>query len=127
MPSAEIRDLDVLLPQPIKVRLDGKVWTVPGDLPAPTYLRLRQLAAEGDVDDDEEAQLAVMAELYDMLLDLFRVHQPDLVELPMGVAQLVRAVGVIYGDAPADPPTKRQPTPRSPRKPPRPSSTPSPS
>jgi len=106
MPASEIRDLDVLLPQPIRVKLGGREYLVPGDIPAPTFLRLQELAQEADAEGADSADnLAVMRELYEMLLDLFRVHQPDVEELPIGLGQMVAAVGQIYGGQAAPPTT----------------------
>lgn len=91
--ATKIIDLSDVVGPPLKVRLqaDGPVYKLPADLPAPLYLKV---SAYGDSEMDE----AEMAEdLYEELLDLFRVHQPDLAELPIGMVALITAIPQIYG------------------------------
>lgn len=91
-------DIDDLVPADITVRVRGEEYTLPGDVSVPTYLTLTRLA--GDVVDGEaEDPESAVVELHDRLLDLFRVHQPDLQELPVGPRALLPLV-FRYLDAP---------------------------
>lgn len=94
--SQAIIDLDVALAKPLKVRLAGQTYTLPGDIPAPLYLAVTSFAdaGEGEVDERQLTET-----IYGELLALFRVHQPELVSLPIGLAQLAVAVPKIYGGA----------------------------
>ena len=42
-------------------------------------------------------ELDLVEEMYDEVLDLFRYKQPTLKELPLSLAQVVLAIGHIYG------------------------------
>ena len=104
---AKIIDLDELLGEPKKVRLGGRVWVLPPDLPVELYLRIVKLNEEGAGEGD------LVEALYEQLLELFRYKEPKLKELPVGMNQLVTAVALIYGQADdgegdAVPPRKRQ-------------------
>lgn len=90
--SQKIIDLDALVGPPLKVKLNDKVFKLPPDLPAPLFLKISTYA-ESDLD-----QVEMAADLYDELLELFRVHQPDLEELPIGISQMVMAIPQIYQD-----------------------------
>ena len=90
--AQKIVDLDAVAGQPIKVKLGGKHYLVPADCPTPLYLRMLNLADQGDPDDPQ-----IVAQLYGDVLELFRVHQPDLESLPLGLTQLVESLGLIYG------------------------------
>lgn len=90
--SQKIIDLDALVGPPKKVKLGGEIYSLPADLPAPLFLKI---STYGDSEMDESE---MFADLYEELLELFRVHQPDLEDLPIGVAQLVLAVPRIYQD-----------------------------
>lgn len=72
-------DLDALAPEPKTVRLWGKVWLLPADLLLSTVVRLTRFAESGDAEASGSELPAEMAEL---LLELFRVHQPNLEKLP---------------------------------------------
>lgn len=98
MPT-EIIDLDEAVQKPKKVKLGGQIYTLPGELPAPLYLRLRaeeQAYAEqveaGEANGDQRIE-----DLNDLLLDLFRTHQPDIEELPAGIVQLFTVIPRVYG------------------------------
>ena len=98
MPDAQIIDLDALVGPPKKVRLAGEVYKLPADLPAPLFLKISTYA------DSEMSEAEMAEDLYEELLELFRVHQPDVESLPIGIAQMVLAVPQIYqgGDEPAE-------------------------
>jgi hypothetical protein len=89
---------------PIDVLIHGQTYTLPGDIPAPTYAKLlaiqdqaRQSLEAGD--DATEANRSTNLAMADELLELFRVYQPDLARLPLGVNEMVAAIGFIYSPA----------------------------
>lgn len=95
-----ITDLSDLLKEPRKVRFEpnGPLYVLPGDLPAELYLRI-QIAESAEITADYVKVLA------DQVLELFRVHQPDLDELPCSLAQMVALIPRVYNDEePEDPP-----------------------
>lgn len=98
--SQKIIDLDALVGPPLKVRLNERVYKLPPDLPAPLFLKISSYADSGL----DEAEMA--ADLYDELVELFRVHQPDLEELPIGIAQMVAAIPTIYQDGASEAPAE---------------------
>lgn len=91
---AEIVDLDELLGAPKKVRVGGKVYTLPPDLPAELYLKIIRLARE----NASEAEM--IEALSGQLLELFQYGDPKMKALPptLTISQVVLAVGKIYGD-----------------------------
>jgi hypothetical protein len=105
-------DLDALVPTPKRVRLAGKVWELPGDLPMELFLRTQayeQRIAGG------EPEVNLVRELNAEILELFRVHQPGLERLPaIGLVQMMRALGQIYG--PGAPPGEATPPNRAARR-----------
>lgn len=102
--SQKIVDLDAALGEPIRVKLKGTIYKLPPDLPVELWLAL------GETDEPEEdapeltplqkadAMRVEVEELYTMILDLFREHQPDLEKLPIGMGQLVTLIGNVYGE-----------------------------
>src|SRR4051794_35129170 len=100
-------DLDALAPAPKRVRLAGKIWKLPGDMPMDLFMRTQGYEARVAAGEDEAAMLL---ELQQEFLDLFKVHQPTLKKLPnIGIVQLLRALGQIYGGTPpgeATPPNR---------------------
>lgn len=114
--AQQIIDLDQAVPESLIVKLGGKRYKLPGDIPIPDYLAIQRLSnsiteAAGEADGEQVAQ--VMEELYERVLELFRIEQPDLEELPLGPQRLGALVVAIYTraaeeDADAtDPPTRR--------------------
>lgn len=95
--SSEIVDLDAVVGPPKKVRLGGTVYVLPGDIPVELYLALNQAAQAEEAGDGDQVEI-----LYEQLLDLFRIHQPDLETLPLSMTQLVQAIPTIYGGADTD-------------------------
>lgn len=93
-------DLDDLVPADITVRVRGEEYLLPGDVPVPEYLALTNLASEIADQTSEDPEASVVG-LHDRLLALFRVHQPDLQELPVGPRALLPLV-FRYLDAPAE-------------------------
>jgi hypothetical protein len=106
-------DLDALAPKPKRTRLGGKVYKLPGDMPMELFFEIQAFEARTTAGEDETV---LLGELRDKLLSLFQVHQPTLKALPpMGVVQLLKALGAIYGGAVGEPPapnrqTRRQKT-----------------
>jgi hypothetical protein len=87
---------------PIDVILHGETYRLPGDLPAPLYVKLlalRERAQTASAGEAEGATQELNLQLHDELLALFRLHQPDLERLPLGVNEMVLAVGYIYSPA----------------------------
>lgn len=106
-------DLDALAPRPKRVRLGGKVHRLPGDMPMGLFMRIQAFGQRVAAGDDETAMLA---ELSDELLELFQVHQPQMKTLPpMGITQLLQALGAIYGGGPGEAPAQTR-APRSRKK-----------
>jgi hypothetical protein len=91
--SQEITDLDAsgVIHAAKKVRLHGEVYTLPGDIPAPLFVQLMAFAENPGLED--------AAALYREILALFRVHQPELETIPLGLNELTHAVGFIYNGA----------------------------
>lgn len=107
---------------PLNVRLKGRDYLLPADLPAPLYVEIQLLSAMTGPDIDAEAANEATLRVYGKILALFREHQPDLEDIPLGISEMVEVVGIVYADAveaddgaPADPPaaaTEKTPTPR---------------
>ncbi len=107
-------DLDALAPRPKTVKLDGKVWKLPGDMPLPLFFQLQ--AYEQRIEEGV-TESVLLAEMSDALLSLLKVHQPQLKELPgIGLQTLVAALPAIYsggaavGEATPNRETRRQRT-----------------
>lgn len=97
------------LVEPKQVRLvhDGPVYKLPPDVPVPLMLMLEHYA-EHDITTE------LVRDIYEQVLTLFRVYQPDLTELPIGLTQMLTLVRRVYSpDEPqaeqeqAAPPTRR--------------------
>lgn len=102
-----IIDLDALAPPDLNVRLGGKTYRFPGDCPLPVFLRIQALQQKVDAGEDEDA---LLADVQEVILELFQVKQPTMKQLPagIGVIGLMSLIGTLYGAedtaAPADPP-----------------------
>lgn len=97
MPHVDVDLSTVAVNAPKTVRLtpDGPVYRLPGDIPAPLYLKLRSYdGREDDLDDDQ-----AVGEIYAELLSLFKLFQPELETLPLSIPQLLAAIPLIYGGA----------------------------
>lgn len=119
-------NLDDVAPQDTEVVLNGTTYLVPADLPVEDYIDI-VTAAEAYDEATVENGLHRTRELYERLLALFRVRQPELERLPIGTGQMVLLVVALYGggepteEAEADPtPGEAGTTPASPTKKPRP-------
>ena len=100
MPT-EIIDLDAALPPDKRVKLAGKVYSLPGDLPVELFLRIQRastsLGENGAIED-----------LHGAVLELFRSRDKTVKELPIGMAQMVTLIVQVYtGEAEPNPPRTR--------------------
>jgi hypothetical protein len=88
-------DLDALAAPPRRVKLGGKWWKLPGDMPMELFLRTQTYQARTEAGEDEGQMLV---ELKDEITGLFRVHHPSF-ELPAGTGliQLLKLLGAVYG------------------------------
>ena len=107
--AQRIIDLDVIVPERIGVKIDDEVYDLPGDIPVPDYLAIARLTDA--LGDEAENAGETFEELYERVIDLFRVHNPDLVDLPLGPTRLGALVVQLYTqaaeeDAPPARPTK---------------------
>jgi hypothetical protein len=98
MTSLTVTDLDDLIPDDKQVKLGGKVYTLPGDLPMEVWLKLGKLEQESDKDDaDNEKVLGMMVEL---LVELFTGYSSDgrpeaeVTAEKEALAKLLRKLGV---------------------------------
>ena len=97
--SQEIIDLDAagLFAPPIRVRLGGVEYDMPGDIPAPLYVQMSAVMAVDAKTLDAQAQQQLALELHDELLELFRQYQPDIKRLPLPLRSMTAAINYIYG------------------------------
>lgn len=112
----EIIDLDRLVGKPKKVRLEGKVYTLPAQIPVPLYLLIKQRQkerAEKIAKGEESDDVDVVEEIHGQVLELFQIHHPDLKIVPCGMSQLFDIIPTIYppneaegDDGDAVPPTR---------------------
>lgn len=69
-----ITDLDVLVPPDRKVMLGGRVYTLPGDMPLETYLKVNLMAQQQEEGVTEEV---LVNHMVDALVDLFVRLMPE--------------------------------------------------
>lgn len=114
-------DLDALATPPKRVKLGGKTWKLPGDMPMDLFFKVQAYEQRLDAGED---QFAVLAEIKDELLALFQVHQPTTKALPsMGVLELAQALPRIYASGMAGEPPENRATRRSKKRTPSPPAT----
>src|SRR5690242_7249738 len=103
--STKIIDLDAVLGDDKKVRLAGKTYTLPPDIPVELYLKLNRES------EQERTDAEVVSELYEDVLGLFKYGDPKITKLPISLGQLLIAIGRVYGSdsepGVEDPPTRR--------------------
>lgn len=97
MPAQRIIDLDAVVPETIGVKIDGEVFELPGDIPVPTFLAIGRLLE--DLGGEPEDAGNALEDLYERTLELFRVHQSDLEELPIGPKRLGTLIVELYTEA----------------------------
>lgn len=110
MPS-DIIDLDEILPDDKRVKLQGTIYTLPPEIPVELFLRINKMSDDGVAEDQQ------VGRLYEEILELFRYKQPDLEKLPLGLGQLMGAISQIYGNREADAPRPPRAGTKSTRKP----------
>jgi len=108
VPAQRILDLDDIARPELVIRTGGVDYVLPGDVPCEKWLRIAaaaDLVHTGDADSDD------VQELNDRVLDLFRIRQPDLDELPLSAGQILLTLAAFYddeiGEAVPDPPARR--------------------
>ncbi len=74
-------DIEFVLP-------DGSKVVAPGDPPVELILRMIDRFERGQNDSEEEAGLAVMRELDQLVLELLQMRDPELQRSPFGIAGL---------------------------------------
>ena len=89
----DIVDLDIVVPENLPVRIRGEIYELPGDIPIPDFVEIERLVKSLD---EGEGNLQA---LYDKILDLFRIEQPDLEKLPIGARQLGALIPQLYMSA----------------------------
>lgn len=97
-----IIDLDAAAPEDLGVKCGGKIYDLPGDIPIPDFLEIERAVAvlEGREEAPEGTTATdALQRLYDLVLDLFRVKQPDLEKLPIGPVRLGALIVQIYSAA----------------------------
>lgn len=90
--AQKIVDLDVVAPETFGVKIDGEIYQLPGDIPIPDYIEIERLT-NGLTDENDPTSIR---DLYERVLDLFRIHQPELEELPIGPMRLGALVVQLY-------------------------------
>ena len=82
-------DFDAIREQPVEVKLDGKWYKLPSDIPIELYAEIQGR----DEGDDADIVLA----LRDQVLALLQIHQPKLKALPCGVKEVFEIIPTVYG------------------------------
>ncbi len=91
-----ITDLDLVAPDDVEVHLSGTVYLLPGDVPVPDYVAIMK-AADAFENADGAESLEAATTLYESVLELFQVRQPELTKVPLGIRQIIRLVFALYG------------------------------
>ncbi|HEY0391027.1 MAG TPA: hypothetical protein VGC63_04895 [Solirubrobacterales bacterium] len=106
--AQKIIDLDAAVPENLGVKCGGVVYDIPGDIPIPDYIEIERLVEALNDPEAEGSGQERLSELYDRVLELFRVKQPDLEELPIGPRRLgVLVVSLYSGGAEVEDDEKR--------------------
>jgi hypothetical protein len=92
-------DLDELLPPERTIKLLGEIWRLEGEIPIPTVNRAFQLMGKMDQLDVEERGvspelLGTIAELQDLVRDLFVGPVPDLDRVGLNGLSLILGVAI---------------------------------
>lgn len=97
---ARIVDLSNLVPEDIQVRLekDGPLYALPPDIPIPDYLEMARVI-EGLDETDPAETMNQLEDLYERVMDLFRIRNPDIEDLPIGPRRLGELILRLYGEA----------------------------
>ena len=97
-------DLDALAPPNSTVRMQGKVYELPGDIPIESVIRALQLK-DGLMDvenEDEEATLATINELQEIIYDLFRQCDPSFEPFPLTLTSMMHILGFVLSGLDVD-------------------------
>lgn len=87
----EIVDIDALVPDDVVFRYRQQEYTIPGDLKVGDTLELYALLqrlAHAEAKGTAAELKRILGQCEAALLPIFKVHQPDMVELPFGAAGL---------------------------------------
>ena len=104
-------DLDELQPGRKNIRIKGRVYWLPGEIPVPVINRAIQLTEHADLamekTDDVQTQgragLTLLQEMYELVYDLLEDENEDMPEsLPLGMDALTRILGLIIAGRPID-------------------------
>lgn len=92
--ATEIIDLDAALPEDKQVRISGKVYRLPGDLPVELYLRIQRASKNLGTDGTD----ASIEDIRDSVLALFQSRDKTIKALPpeVGLAQMVTLITRVY-------------------------------
>lgn len=97
-----VKNLDAFNSPPFKILLGGQEYLVPGDYPIVDMLRADELQEKITAGDADQAAAAAK-ELYERILRLVQVNQPDVTELPLHPTTLLGFFQIAYGDAEPEP------------------------
>lgn len=98
--AQRIIDLDVALPEGIDVVINKETYSLPGDIPVPDFLEISRLTDRiEDPKTKPEEVNGLIEEIYDRVMELFRLENPDLEELPLGPQRLGALVVQLYAGA----------------------------
>ena len=109
---ARLIDLDAAVAaSDLTVRLGGQEYTIPGEVDVPRMLKW--ISYEDRFDKKDEDGEKLVSEVYEDILNLFRLRNPALDSIPISLTQigeLFRMLFETYNDAGDDdvPPTKPQ-------------------
>lgn len=100
-----ITDLDALVPSDKTVKFGGREYTVPGDMPLETYLRVQKVNQLQEANADQEV---ILNEMVSAVRDLLCWNIPDhITDVPasvdaqirrLGLGTVVNLLGTIYTD-----------------------------
>lgn len=108
--AQRIIDLDAVVPENVAVRIDGETYELPPDIPIPDYLAIARTIEALDSARPEDA-VNQMGDIYERVLDLFRINSPEIEDLPIGPRRLGELILQIYGEGGEEEKPAR-PTPR---------------
>lgn len=70
-----VTDLDAMLPSDKPIKLGGKTYLIPGDMPLVTFLRVNEV---NDLQGQEDvSSVTVLGRMVDALVDLIAWHLPE--------------------------------------------------
>lgn len=101
MSPAEIIDLDALVPPDKHVKVNGKTYTLPGDLPVEMYLRIQQASKNLATETDQSIE-----EIRKSIIALFQVRDPKVTAedlAGMGIEMQTTLLTRVYTTESADP------------------------